>query len=128
MYIEHIAITSNSEQDSDKFFCELLGLEKVREFIVSADLMELFFNIKKDQKVIRYENNQINLEVFINNDQSGIKDKFKHICIVVENKLKFIEKAEVMGYNVIKVARKDNNDFYLFLKDNLGNLYEIKSS
>ncbi|MFW9951877.1 MAG: VOC family protein [Candidatus Thorarchaeota archaeon] len=128
MRIEHFAIASRSEEDSKNFFSELLGLKKVREFTVSAELMEQFFGVKKEHKVIRYQNDKMEVEVFITNDESSVKDILTHICVIVEDKVKLIEKAEPMGYKFIKVPRKDSDDFYLFLKDSFGNLYEIKSS
>ena len=73
MRIDHIAIASNSEEESSKFFSDLLSLKKVREFILSADLMEQFFDIKQDQKIIRYKNNEMEVEVFITNDESEIR-------------------------------------------------------
>ena len=128
MRIEHVAIASRSEEDSKRFFSELLGLEKVREFIVSADLMDQFFGVKKDQKVVRYKNEKVEVEVFITDDESSVKDMFTHICVIVEDKIKLIDRAEPMGFKITKVARKDSDDFYLFLKDSFGNLYEIKSA
>ena len=127
MRIEHVALASRSEEDSHKFFSVLLGFEKAREFVVSEDLMEQFFNIKKEHKVIRYKNDQMEIEVFITNDNSKVKDSFTHICLFVKDKIDLLGKAEEMGYKVTKVPRKEGNDFYLFLKDEFGNLYEIKS-
>ena len=50
--IEHIAVSSNTEEDSDKFFTKLLDLKKERAFVVSGDLMEQFFGVIKEQKVV----------------------------------------------------------------------------
>jgi catechol 2,3-dioxygenase-like lactoylglutathione lyase family enzyme len=126
MKIEHVAIASNSVEDSDKFFINLLGLKKTRSFIVSADLMVQFFNVDKEQQIIRYENDTLSFEVFITNDDSKSKDIFSHICLVVENHEGFIEKSRSLGFEVIKVPRKSGEGYYLFIKDFFGNLYEIK--
>ncbi|MFX1317007.1 MAG: hypothetical protein ACFE9T_14185 [Promethearchaeota archaeon] len=126
MKIEHIAMASRSENDSDKFFMKLLGLNKERIFMVSSDLMEKFFGIKKEQEVIRYGNNDIKVEVFITNDNSRKNDLFTHSCLFVKNRNVLLEKASLMGFPVIKVPRKDSNDYYLFIKDSFQNLYEIK--
>lgn len=126
MKIEHIAIACRSENDSDKFFTELLGLKKVRTFMVSADLMEKFFGLKKEQEVIRYENGSLSVEVFITNDNSRSKDVFTHSCLTVKNRDELIKRASLMGFSVIQVSRKNSNDYYLFIKDSFQNLYEIK--
>jgi catechol 2,3-dioxygenase-like lactoylglutathione lyase family enzyme len=48
MKIDHIAIAQNTEEDSDKFFVELLGLRKIRSFLVSADKMMNFFGVNQE--------------------------------------------------------------------------------
>jgi len=124
--IEHLAVSSNSEEDSDNFFIKLLGLKKLRSFVVASDLMEQFFKVKKEHKVIRYGNEEVSVEVFITDDKSKVLDKFTHMCLVIEDRAKLIDTARQMNYEVIKVPRKDSDVFYLFLKDKFGNLYEIK--
>ena len=126
MKIEHLAVSSNSEEDSDNFFIKLLGLKKLRSFVVSSDLMEQFFKVKKEHKVIRYGNEDVSIEVFITDDKSKVLDKFTHICLVIEDRAKLINTARQMNYEVIKVPRKNSDVFYLFLKDKFDNLYEIK--
>lgn len=126
MKVEHIAVASNSEVDSDKFFINLLGLRKARSFNVSADLMEQFFGVKKEQQLIRYENNDLSFEIFITDDISKSKDIFTHVCLVIEDRDEFVKKSLSMGYTTIKVPRKDGDGYYLFIKDSYENLYEIK--
>ena len=126
MKIEHLAVSSNSEEDSDNFFIKLLGLKKLRSFVVSSELMEQFFKVKKEQKVIRYGNEEVGIEVFITDDKSKAIDKFTHMCLVIEDRAKLIDMARQMNYEVIKVSRKNSDVFYLFLKDKFNNLYEIK--
>lgn len=126
MKIEHLAVSSNSEDNSDNFFIKLLGLKKLRSFVVSSDLMEQFFKVKKEHKVIRYGNEEVSIEVFITDDKSKVIDKFTHMCLVIEDRAKLIDTARQMNYEVIKVPRKNSDVFYLFLKDKFGNLYEIK--
>jgi hypothetical protein len=126
MKAEHFAVASNSEADSDKFFIGLLGLKKTRSFTVSEDLMEQFFEVKKEQKLIRYEKNELNFEVFITDDTTKSKDTFTHVCLVIEDRDNFVNKSLSMGYTTIKVIRKDGDGYYLFIKDSYGNLYEIK--
>lgn len=126
MKIEHLAVSSNSEEDSDNFFIKLLGLKKLRSFVVSSELMEQFFKVKKEHKVIRYGNEEVSIEVFITEDKSKAIDKFTHMCLVIEDRAKLIDTARQMNYEVIKVPRKNSDVFYLFLKDKFGNLYEIK--
>ena len=126
MKIEHIAVSSNSEEMADDFFMNLLELKKVRDFVVSEDLMEQFFNIKKAQRIIRYENEDLSVEAFITDDKNQALDRFTHTCLIVEDRIRLIERAKKLNFEVIQVPRKNNDGFYLFLKDSYGNLFEIK--
>jgi len=126
MQLEHIAISNNSEKTSDKFFINLLGYEKTRSFTVSSDLTDQFFGVKKDQKIIRYEKDGISFEVFITDDDNHAKDTFTHACLVIDDKEDLINKARLLNFETIKVPRKNDERYYLFLKDSFRNLYEIK--
>jgi len=124
--IEHIAVSSNSVEEADEFFSDLLELKKERDFVVSEDLMEKFFNIKKAQRIIRYENEGLSVEAFITDDKNQALDRFTHTCLIVEDRIRLIERAKKLNFEVIQVPRKNNDGFYLFLKDSYGNLFEIK--
>ncbi|MFX0022719.1 MAG: VOC family protein [Candidatus Hermodarchaeota archaeon] len=123
---EHIALGYNSEQEADKFFIDLLGLNKIRTKNVPSDLMEKFFGVKQKQTFIVYGNDDSNFEVFITNDKSKAKDIFTHSCLLIENRDEFVNRASSMGFDVIKVPRNEGTGYYLFIKDAFQNLYEIK--
>lgn len=126
MKIEHIAVSSNSEEDADEFFINLLELKKERDFVVPEDLMEQFFNVKKAQRIIRYKNEDLSIEAFITDDKNQALDRFTHTCLIVEDRIRLIERAKKLNFEVIQVPRKNSDGFYLFLKDSFGNLFEIK--
>ncbi len=127
MKIEHIAVSSNSEELADEFFIDLLELNKVRSFVVPDVLMEKFFKIKREQRIIRYENEDLKVEVFLTHENNQSHDRFTHTCLIIEDRVRLIEKARKLNIEVIQVPRKDSDNFYLFLKDPYGNLFEIKS-
>ncbi|MEE9376903.1 MAG: VOC family protein [Candidatus Lokiarchaeia archaeon] len=125
MQIEHIAVGYNSEEESDKFFIELLGMKKIRLKTVSVDLMDRFFGVKRESTFIVYGNEDLRFEVFITNDKSKANDIFTHSCLLIENRDEFLDKASSMDFKVIKVPRIDDG-YYLFIRDSFNNLYEIK--
>ncbi|MFX1344665.1 MAG: VOC family protein [Promethearchaeota archaeon] len=126
MEIEHIGIGYNSEEEADKFFIVLLGLKKIRSKFVSENLMKKFFDAKRDCKYVIYGNKDSNFEVFITNDNSRAKDVYTHSCLLIEHRDDFVDKASSMGYDLVKVPRKDSDAYYLFIRDSFRNLYEIK--
>ena len=125
--IEHVAVASNSEVNSDNFYMNLLKLQKVKSFTVSKDLMSQFFGMNKDQQIIRYSNENMSIEVFVTNENDKSLDIFTHTCIIVEDRDKLVDDAKIMGYQVIQVPREGSTNYYLFIKDDFGNLFEIKS-
>ena len=125
MKLEHIAVAANSEADADKFFVQLLGMEKARSFEVSDELMEQFFGLKKAHRAIRYEDEHLNAEVFITDENSKVQDIFTHNCLLVEDPEDLLNRGRGMGLETIKVPRQGPG-FYYFIKDFFGNLYEIK--
>lgn len=127
MKIEHVAVASNSEVNSDNFYMSLLKLQKIKSFTVSKELMNQFFGVNKDQQITRYSNDSVNIEVFITNTNEKSFDKFTHTCIIVEDRDKLVDDARKKGYQVIKVPREGSDIYYLFIKDDFGNLFEIKS-
>jgi len=126
MKIEHVAIGYNSEDEADKFFIDLLGLKKIRSKSVSEDLMQSFFGVKKETKFVLYGDKDSRFEVFIINDDNKAHDIYSHFCLLIENRDEFVAKASSMGFDVIKVPRKEGEGYYLFIKDLFDNLYEIK--
>jgi hypothetical protein len=124
--LDHVGLGSNSEQDADKFFIELLGLQKTRSFSISEELNEEFFGLKQEQQIIRYGNGEVDFEVFITGNTEKAKDIFSHPCIVIDKRDEFLNKAITLGFPTIKVPRKDSDSYYLFIKDLFDNLYEIK--
>ncbi|MFX1480808.1 MAG: VOC family protein [Promethearchaeota archaeon] len=126
MKIEHVALGYNSEEESDRFFVDLLALKKIRSKSVSIDLMEKFFGVKKEHKYVVYEDENSKFEVFITDDRSRAHDVFTHCCILIENRDEFLNKATSMGFESVKILRQESNGYYLFIKDSFQNLYEIK--
>ncbi|MFX1375628.1 MAG: VOC family protein [Promethearchaeota archaeon] len=126
MKIEHIALGYNSEEEADKFFIDLFGLKKIRLKSVPEDLMKKFFCVNRESKFVVYGNEDILFEVFITNDNTKAQDVFTHSCLLIENRDEFMSRASSMGFDLVKVPRKESNGYYLFIKDGFQNLYEIK--
>jgi catechol 2,3-dioxygenase-like lactoylglutathione lyase family enzyme len=125
-HLEHFAVSANSVDEADKFFVTLLELEKTRDFEVNAELIDQFFGVNSDQRLLRYEDDNIAAEVFINKEKKKAENLFSHVCLVIDNRDELIQKAKELGYKVIKVPRNNSDSYYLFLHDAFGNIYEIK--
>ncbi|TFF90286.1 MAG: VOC family protein [Promethearchaeota archaeon] len=124
--LNHIALISHSEAESDKFYVDLLGLEKKYTFNVNSKLMNSIFGINKEMKVVRYGNDNYDLEIFITEDLKVDENSISHIGITVEDKEEFLKKSQSLGFRVNKILKKDEDTYYLFVRDASGNYFEIK--
>ncbi|MGV9198290.1 MAG: VOC family protein [Promethearchaeia archaeon] len=123
--LEHIAVASNSEEESDKFFLKLLGMEKARSFKVAAWLTDKIFGINKEMQAIRYESDYISVEVFVTEKAGASQDIFTHNCLLVDDPDELVTRANKTGFHIKKIPRKGKG-FYYFINDSYKNLYEIK--
>lgn len=124
--LEHVAVSANSEQQSDRFFIDLFGLKKTRAFSITAELTRAFFGIERETRIIRYGNDHLDIEVIVTEDDTRSKDLYTHACLVVDDRDAFENRARSMGLDVAHVPKKGSDTYYLFVKDFFGNIYEIK--
>jgi hypothetical protein len=90
---------------------DLLDMKKTRSMTLAADLTKQFFGINKEQKIIRYSSQNLEMEVFITNDTSKVRDRFTHLCLSTENCENLTNKASSMGFTVIKIILKNEFGF-----------------
>ena len=124
MILSHVALTCGSEENCDKFYHKVLGLKKVRSFVVSSDMVKKIFDLDGECKVVDYVGDNFIFEIFLS-EEIETEKRFSHICLEVEDREKLIEKCTEMGVETIKLP-KGEDDFYLFIKDFDGNLFEVK--
>jgi len=121
---EHIGITINEESDIQAFYKDLLGLKEINKFDLFDDLSEKIFGISKTVPVSLFSNDDLLIELFLTDKKQ--KQVYNHICISVKNRDNIIKKATSMGFPVTTIKR-ESKDYLLFIKDNSGNIFEIKS-
>ena len=126
MELLHFSVANKTEEEAEKFYSNFLKLKKISDFIIPEKITEEIFGLTKRVKVIKYQGNNYEIEVFI-------LDKFKleepltsHVCFSVEKFDSFIEKAKEMGIEIVTSETKEKVIY--FVKDFSGNLFEIKGS
>lgn len=124
MILSHVALTCSSEDNCDRFYKDILGLNKVRSFVVSSELVLNIFGMEGECRVIDYRNDELAFEIFL---VGGVEVErgFNHVCLEVEDRDGLIEKCIEMGFQVVKLP-KGSDDIYLFIRDFDGNLFEVK--
>ncbi len=124
MEINHLALSCSSEEKADRFYLDLLGLEKLWRFGIPAELTAKFFAVAKKCEVVVYRGKNFSLEVFIVGREEILAKGYDHICFEIEDRDKFIEKCRQQGVAVNIVPKGDRS--LLFVKDFDGNHFEVK--
>ena len=124
MKLNHVALCSRSEANCDRFFVELLGLEKIRSKVVPADLSIKIFDRDDAFTIVEYGNQAIKFEIFLSPDEDPRPERLDHVCLEVEDRHGLLKKAEALGFQTRKIPKQ--GDFIFFIEDFDGNLFELK--
>ncbi len=134
MNLLHVALACSSEENADKFYRGLLGLEKAGPKVLPSSLALEIFGIESDFTLINYMDESIHFEVFIKSGDAspGMTKKelidgrppIDHVCLAVEDLRLFLEKCSADGISVTRVPKGDT--VVTFISDYDGNLFEIK--
>ena len=122
MKLEHIALSISDYKEIEKFYTNVLGMKQIKNFILRKSLTTKIFGISEDISVFLLQKDKVVFEIFITTEYK--KHAFDHICITIKNREEFITKGLLNGYKVIRIER----EFFdlIFIKDNDGNIFEIK--
>jgi len=122
MKLEHIGITISDNQEINAFYQNILAFELTKTFELNAVLSEKIFGMSKIVSVYVMQRNDITLEIFVHPEVSA--QKYNHICLSTKDRESIYKKAIVHHYLCVRIKR-DQWDM-VFIKDKIGNLFEIK--
>ena len=123
MLLKHAGLTCSTEDNADKFYRDLLGLNKSEPKTLPADLSLAIFNLDAELKMINYMNEHTHFEIFIAKHISTIQRQIEHLCLEVDDLRDFIEKCRSLVVEVALIPKGDRT--LTFIKDFDGNLFEI---
>ena len=123
MLLRHVGLTCGTEDNADKFYRDLLGLNKSEPKTLPPDLSKAIFNLDAELQMINYMDENIHFEIFITNRHSTTPSQIDHQCLEVENRSVFIEKCRSLGVETALIPKGDKT--LTFIKDFDGNLFEI---
>jgi len=120
--ILHSALHYSDRKQAEIFFTKILELKLKKTFTLSKDLSNNIFKINEEVTVDVYSNDEACFEVFIT--KIKIEHGYEHICIEIDDKEEFIKRCR--KYKIEPKIVKKGAKTLLFIKDFLGNLFEIK--
>jgi len=125
MQIQHVALTCRSESDSDRFYRDVLGLEKVGTKTVPAELSHRIFQVHRPLRIVNYRGPQIHFEIFVDDRFRPPADPVTHVCLAVADPEDLVGNCRDASIPVNRIPR-DDGTFMTFIRDVDGNLFEIK--
>jgi catechol 2,3-dioxygenase-like lactoylglutathione lyase family enzyme len=120
----HTGLAASSEENADRFFIDILGLEKSEPKIIDKKLTHALFGINDELLMIHYRGGNVDYEIFVYKEYKAPEKQIAHSCIKV-NDLKIIAgKCKDAGLKVIEVPK--GSGVITFISDYDGNLFEVK--
>ncbi|TNF52631.1 VOC family protein [bacterium] len=126
MLLHHVGIFNKDENQAVTFYHDFLGMEKVREYLVTPELSRQLFSVARETRVVTFARGDVKVEIFLSTEFDLPAPNIPHFCLHLENFSEILETARTSGIEVI-TGKKDDKTVY-FLKDFSGNMIEIKSA
>jgi catechol 2,3-dioxygenase-like lactoylglutathione lyase family enzyme len=126
VFLNHVGVINKNEEEAILFYQGFLGLDKIRDFIVSSELSHQLFGISQEIKVLVFVKETVKIEVFIYPEFSVAAPNIAHAGFFIDNLADLIDKARGKGIEVISGDHSGRTVY--FVKDFSGNLIEIKQN
>ncbi|UCD79521.1 MAG: VOC family protein [Desulfobacterales bacterium] len=126
MFLRHVGLACSTEDNADKFYRDLLGLNKSEPKTLPSDLSRAIFNVDAELQIIDYMEEKVHFEIFITGLVGNPSRQIAHQCLEVDALSDFIEKCRTLKVEISQIPKGDK--VLTFIKDFDGNLFEIKGS
>jgi catechol 2,3-dioxygenase-like lactoylglutathione lyase family enzyme len=123
MFLKHVGLACSTEENADKFYQNLLGLNKSEPKTLPSELSRAIFNVDAELKIINYVNKGMHFEIFIANQIDNKIRQIAHQCLEVDALSDFLEKGRTLNVEIRQIPKGDKT--LTFIKDFDGNLFEI---
>ena len=124
MLLKHVALVCSSENNSDKFYKDLLGLEKKDTKVLPKTLGRQIFNLDAEYTIVNYADKTMHFEIFLSKQGGAHQTGLAHICLEVDDLSEFLKKCRSSGTHTRQIPKE--NGVITFITDFDGNLFEIK--
>jgi catechol 2,3-dioxygenase-like lactoylglutathione lyase family enzyme len=124
MKVEHIALNIIDPNEIIDFYQNVLGMVEIRNYTLDKNLANLFFHIDRETSVYLMQKDYLFLELFVN--RKSYNHGFNHICLEIKNRETIVSTAVENSYKCIR--RKRDYFDQIFIRDNSGNIFEIKEA
>jgi catechol 2,3-dioxygenase-like lactoylglutathione lyase family enzyme len=120
----HTGLGASSEENADRFFVNILGLEKQVPKVLNKEITNAIFGISQDLQIINYKNENVHYEILVYEEYSVPERQISHTCLMLNDLENVIKKCRDAGLKVVEVPKKTGT--VVFISDFDGNLFEVK--
>ena len=121
MELKHIGLACRTEKDADRFYGELLGLEKSERKAIPGTITLPLFGVHGGLDAFYYSGGGLQVEVFITGETPG---RIAHACLAVDDLEALTTRARESGFTILEIPKA--NGRIIFLEDADANRFEIK--
>jgi catechol 2,3-dioxygenase-like lactoylglutathione lyase family enzyme len=124
MKIIHTGLAASSEEKADRFFIDILGLEKSMPKTLDKKLAHAIFGINDELLIIHYLGETVHYEILVYKEFKAPEKQIAHSCIQVTDLINIVNKCRDAGVKVIEIPK--DSGVITFISDYDGNLFEVK--
>ena len=124
MNLRHVALVCSSQENADRFFGTVLGLDKSEPKILPRALSKSLFDLDTKITIVNYLNDKVHFEIFIDPHRSGPMGAIEHVCLEVGDLIAFLQRCRDAGVSIIQVPKGDS--LLTFVRDPDDHLFELK--
>ena len=122
MIFKHTGLTCRTEENADRFYQQILGLEKQEPKVLPADISRGLFGIEEEIRIINYIGTVVHFEIFIHHDP-GRKPAIDHACLQVDSLPDFLDRCKRGDVEIRQVPKGEKT--ITFVQDFDGNSFEV---
>jgi len=124
MKVRHIGLVCSSEENSDRFYGEVLGLKKAETRPLPLELAQAVFEVDFESRMVNYMDDNVHFEIFIVPHQPVQSRPIAHVSLEVPDLAEFLERCRLYEVTVRRIQRGEG--YLTFVLDPDFNLFEIK--
>jgi catechol 2,3-dioxygenase-like lactoylglutathione lyase family enzyme len=124
MLLRHAGLTCSTEDSADRFYRDLLGLNKSEPKTLPSELSKAIFNLDVELPMINYLDDKIHFEIFVTNQLSPSQRQIEHLCLEVDDLSDFLENCRTLNVEINQIPK--GHKTLTFIKDFDGNLFEMQ--
>ncbi len=124
MKFVHTGLGASSEENADRFFVNILGLEKLITKVLNKEMTHTIFGISEELLIINYKNENVHYEILVYGAYKAPEKQISHSCLMLNDLENILNKCREAGLKVIKVPK--GTGMVIFISDFDGNLFEMK--